>query len=327
MDREGRFEIKGLPQSRSFNIAITADGQLRSRIRVEAPEPGTSRMEIEPVRLQAANLALAGVVLDEKDRPVRGAVVRSNGEKQPARNRTTDRQGRFVFGGICAGPIQLTANDIDGRQTSLVVEGGDTNIVLRLAAPKQSRFPGAMFQPRVHITVVDADSKPASKIRLYFPPIYGEKATDTQGRFSWNPNTDCYGMVRTQMVAIAMDPVRNLAVSSIMDDKATNIVLQLAPAWILAGRVIGEDGDPITNAQVRLAYRTEQSSQSIGLPLTVDGNGCFEFKGLPRGFAFEIGITAMGYGRAQLKADGPESGKERVELTPIQLPVANLMLV
>ena len=64
VDREGRFEFKGLPQGRSFNGMVTAKGYSRSNIRVTAPEEGVNRVDTAPVQLLAANLSVAGVVLD-----------------------------------------------------------------------------------------------------------------------------------------------------------------------------------------------------------------------------------------------------------------------
>jgi protocatechuate 3,4-dioxygenase beta subunit len=325
-DREGRFEIKGLPKGRSFIVGLSAKGYGRERIRVDAPENGKDRLETEPVKLTAANLTLGGVVLDEKDRPAKSAIVRVNNEGQNGAARMTDRQGRFLFTRVSPGRLQVSANDSNGKSASVTTEGGDNDVILRLVNFRRSLEKNSKSKPKINISVIDAAGKPAPNIKLFFFPYHGEKTTDSQGRISFNANGEGFGMIATQIVALAMDPAGNSACASDMDEKSTNATLKLEPAWILSGRVIGTNAAAVTNAQAHLTIRRDSMVLSVGEPAAVDADGHFEFRGLPYGFGFELSVASRGYARSQLKIEAPEKGKDRVEAEPIHLIAADRML-
>jgi len=325
-DREGRFEIKGLPQGRSFNVSISANGYNRLRIRAGAPETNKNRVELEPIQLLAANMTLGGVVLDEKDRPMRSVMVQCSSENQAGKVRMTDRQGRFVFKGIGPGHVQVSANDSYEQYGAITTEGGDTNVILRLVASRNSVKPGANLRPRINTVVMDPDGRPARNIRLVFPSLNTEQTTDSAGRLSLNPNTAGIGMVRNQFVLLAMDPVRNLAFSTVLDGITTNASVQLKPAWTLAGRVVDTDKAAITNAQAQLFHRNGSLLTPFGQHTPVDNEGRFVVKGLPQGGSFDVSLSADGYGRTQIKVEPPVEGKVQVETDPIQLPRLNLTL-
>ena len=138
---EGRFAFKGLPQGRAFEASVSAKGYGRAQTRVEAPKEGEKQVETDPIQLPAATLTLGGVVLDDQDRPVRGALVRFHSELQSGNHRTTDRQGRFLFTGVCPGRLEVTANDFRSRRGSVAAEGGGTNITVRIKPSERRPVP------------------------------------------------------------------------------------------------------------------------------------------------------------------------------------------
>ena len=81
-----------------------------------------------------ANQRIAGVVLDGNDKPVVRASIYSYGNKQPNLNAQTDAKGWFSMDKVCAGPIQLSANNRGGGYGNVTAEGGDTNITIRISA-------------------------------------------------------------------------------------------------------------------------------------------------------------------------------------------------
>ena len=133
-DTEGRFEIKGLPPDRQYSIIASARGFGQDQRVVEASATASNRVELEPFQLAAADQRIAGVVLDENDQPVARASIYSNGNRQPNLNAQTDANGLFSMAKVCAGPIQLSANSQRGGYGNVTAAGGDTNIVIRIAA-------------------------------------------------------------------------------------------------------------------------------------------------------------------------------------------------
>jgi hypothetical protein len=69
-DAEGRFEIKGLPPGRQYSVNTSAKGFGREQRDVQASDTATNRVELEPFQLVPADQRIAGVVLDDNDKPV-----------------------------------------------------------------------------------------------------------------------------------------------------------------------------------------------------------------------------------------------------------------
>src|ERR1035437_482911 len=133
-DAEGRFEVKGLPTGRQYSINTSAKGFGQEQRNVAASDTATNRVELEPFQLMPADQRIAGVVLDDNDKPVARASIYSYGNRQPNINAQTDSKGQFSMDKVCAGPIQLSANNRGGGYGNVTAEGGSTNIVIRISA-------------------------------------------------------------------------------------------------------------------------------------------------------------------------------------------------
>ena len=145
-DAGGRFEIQALPFARSFNIQISAPGFGQDTLTVAppegdagrlmidpvAPEGNGPRVELDPIGLLAADQRIAGVVIDADDKPVSWGLVSSYGNRQPNLSARTDSRGQFEFKQVCVGPIRLSASSQRGEVGAAIVEGGDTNIMVRV---------------------------------------------------------------------------------------------------------------------------------------------------------------------------------------------------
>jgi protocatechuate 3,4-dioxygenase beta subunit len=135
-DAEGRFEIKGLPPGRQYGVTASAKGYGQEYRHLPESDTQTNGVELEPFELMLADQRIAGVVLDDNDKPVARAYVYSYGNKQPNLNAQTDAKGRFTLDKVCAGPIQLSANNQGGGFGNVTAEGGDTNIVIRMGSAR-----------------------------------------------------------------------------------------------------------------------------------------------------------------------------------------------
>jgi len=131
-DSEGRFRIAGLPADRRFTLWVTARGHGSVSMNLEG-ESGTNEVQLETIVLKTADRQLAGQVVDADDKPVVRASVRLYGDGQPSASTITDERGRFRFEQVCEGRAQVSAY-VNRAYGSVVVEGGDTNVLLRLGA-------------------------------------------------------------------------------------------------------------------------------------------------------------------------------------------------
>ena len=325
VDAEGRFEIKALPPGRRYSINVVANGYGTDNRQVEPSDPALRQIDLDPFPLNVADQRIAGVVVDDDDKPVRGANIYTYGAGQPNVNGQTDTKGRFSFDHVCAGLINVSANSPRGNAYgNTVAEGGDTNITVKMGVT-QTMGGTARAGSRVTGTVQDADGKPAPRVLVsLFPFAPNEKTTDAEGRFklTWDLN-QFGGPPLNQRVLIARDLGRNLAASLDLDEGVTNADLKLEPAWTLAGRAVDTNGAAIPGAQAQLMFKTDRMTSSFGSTTRADAEGRFEIRGLSAGRAFSVQISAKGFGRDTLNAEPPEGDSRRVDLDATQLLAAD----
>ena len=326
VEADGRFEIKALPTERHYGITVMAKGYGNENQDVEtinALERG-AKLDVGSIQLPVANLRIAGVVVDEEDKPAADVRIYSQGNGQPSVKGLTDSQGRFSFDHVCAGSIQLVAHSLTSHGIT-VAEGGDTNITLKLG--ELSPMGGMVMSVKSKLTgtIVDLDGKPAANVLVsLFPFNPREKTTDAEGRFTLTSDSNRPGGIQpSQRVVIARDPARNLAVALELESEVTNADLRLAPAWTLASRVVATNGVAIPGAQAQALFTAQGMTVPFGSPALADAEGRFEIKALPAARGLSAHISAKGFGQDTINADPPEGNARRVELDPVQLPAAD----
>jgi protocatechuate 3,4-dioxygenase beta subunit len=130
---DGTFEVSALPTGQRYQFDAFAKGYGRDSRTVEL-ESGSEKVELDTYQLSVADQAVAGVVVDDNEKPVARAHVNIYGDKQPHANMQTDAKGRFAFTNVCAGTVRLSASGGRGWGNT-TVEAGDTNITLTIGRP------------------------------------------------------------------------------------------------------------------------------------------------------------------------------------------------
>lgn len=278
------LEIEGLPRGRRYSVNASAKGFGQDTKTVEASDSATNRVELEILQLVLANLKIAGVVLDADDKPVPGAFINGYGNpKQAQVNGQTDSKGRFSFGHICPGTINLSANHPRGGASGTVsAEAGDTNITLRLDSQEAVLgLPNSNSGRKINGTVLDTNGKPAPKVVVSLYPYfsYVQKKTDEAGRFVLSPDPNQPNGIGNQRVIVARDTDRELAATLDLEEDATNVTLHLAPAFTLVGHAVNINGKPLAKAQAQLLFRTDRMSSTLGSSVRADEEGRFEIRG------------------------------------------------
>lgn len=166
-DAQGRYEIDDLPVEGRYIIYASARGHGRSRRNVNG-DSETNRVELPPFVLKRADSIVAGVVVDQENRPVAGADVHLSGIDQPQENARTDSKGRFRFK-VCEGRVQLFASASTGIYANAALEAGETNAVVQLhgsgsmgGRPKRPALTGRPL-PDLAVFGIDAAAVPAGK--------------------------------------------------------------------------------------------------------------------------------------------------------------------
>jgi hypothetical protein len=139
-DTSGRYELRVVPAGLRLVIIVSANGFGSEHLRVLATdlhtnEAGARVLQLEPVKLRAADQRVAGIVVGADDKPVSRAWVSVGGPGQPERRMQADSKGRFSFDGVCDGQVRVSANDQRRqRYVSAGVASGTTNVVMRLSS-------------------------------------------------------------------------------------------------------------------------------------------------------------------------------------------------
>ncbi|MBN2131668.1 MAG: carboxypeptidase regulatory-like domain-containing protein [Sedimentisphaerales bacterium] len=163
-DSQGYFHIDAVvPERDGFvhRISVHASGYGRARNRITIPgEPGTSAT-LDPIVLQPANRSISGVLVDADGVPGARLVIYAHGKGQPSRTMATDRQGRFVLGRICEGPIRIQANS-PGGSTTVEVQAGQNDV--RIVVPGRLAVPQSLL------------GKPLPPLKTVVPSVSAEAA-------------------------------------------------------------------------------------------------------------------------------------------------------
>jgi hypothetical protein len=138
-NEQGQFSIPALPQGIEYWISeITAKGYGSSHAIVKAKDTQTTYYEFPTFVLKHADRILAGRVLDTDGKPVAGAEVDFRGDGQPQNSKTkTDSEGKFFTDTVCEGEVRVTVLMPDAGGGGTPFQAGDTNVVLRIRAPRR----------------------------------------------------------------------------------------------------------------------------------------------------------------------------------------------
>jgi len=324
----GNFEIPALPAGRKYGVLVSAPsyGQQSLNDLDASAEPG--RKELEPVELKPANLKLAGQVLDSDDKPIPGAYVNLQGQGQPSANARADRQGRFHFDHVCEGALQVSANS-SGSFGNASAQGGDTNVVLRLAQNFGNYSQASAHKLKGRVT--DPAGKPVPGVQVAVFPSFSPRwaRTGANGTFSLDWSLEPWQVQQSDgPLLVARDLARNLAATEELSEDTTNLDVQLKEALTLAGRVESAEGAPLPGAQVNLWLKTGNSFGQLNEQATAavaNAQGRYEIKGLPADASYLVYATANGRGQGQQQI-APDSTTNCLELSPFVLKVADQLL-
>ena len=109
-DADGRYEVNALPPDQKIQLTAMASGFGQASIEVDLLEAVDRRIEAPQMTLRAANMSIAGTVVDEDDKPVSGASVHTFGDGQMSRQARTDKAGKFTLEKLCEGAVQISVN-------------------------------------------------------------------------------------------------------------------------------------------------------------------------------------------------------------------------
>ena len=117
---------------------------------------------------------------------------------------------------------------------------------------------------------------------------------------------------------------RNLAAVVRLGGTADDLDITLTDGMSLSGRAVDIDGRAVPDAQLSLAFWPSNMGYGSPEPTEIDADGRFEIRAVPRGYRHSVRAHAEGYGEPSVEVEKDRATRERTELEPLVLQIANL---
>lgn len=266
-NEKGEYELQFL-ESSNFIIRATAKGYESSTLRND--EVFTSKSEYEFNFFLAKEMTISGIVVDENDEPIKGAVINAlsqisnrpgdrNKQKKPQKGQhhresytgVTDKKGEFTVHGLSKGFYYLSAiHEMYSTLSSPHTEAGMEDV--RFVLKRRSGISGQ---------VVNSEQKPITKYWLNAKMVSRapdgwatrerkRRYNDGKGRFIFDGLDP--GKYVIEVVAKGYAPFTSEPIKVEQEYPTTDIVFELNKGGIITGQVFNPDGDPLRRVRVSL---------------------------------------------------------------------------
>jgi uncharacterized GH25 family protein len=251
---DGRWHASALPADLmdSINFQITHSDFSETNITVGADPAIERQLRDESLRIVLPSGAAAhGLVIDESDKPIAGATVRTGGMFTRDRQQTkTDSQGRFDFKLLKGGTVAffVSAPGHAPATRSVAMNSSTPDIVFKLSA-------GWM----VHGVVQNESGSPLEDVEVSLDNTFGfsgnnaydfSTLTDVEGKFSWNSAPA--EPLRYTFIKTGYEKKRNV----LMAQGEDNVITLRAPRRLEGLVVDANSGQPIPQFSIRTGNRS-----------------------------------------------------------------------
>ncbi|MEM1177043.1 MAG: carboxypeptidase regulatory-like domain-containing protein, partial [Acidobacteriota bacterium] len=251
-DRDGYFEHRTAPG----RYQLVASGPThRQWLQNDVPvEPGMADLEIT----LEEGLSISGRVLDPSGEPlgdIRLRLKRSQSSMYRS-HEPTDPQGRFVLGGLKAGPLEIEARHPTLGITAAELELTESVTDFELRFPAGAEFSGVVLDDAEGETIADV----TVQLNRQSPPFsYYETTTDGEGSFQLAHVRP--GSYRLKASRPGYAP--KILQVEIAEEGQRDLILELASGATLTGQLVG--ADPSSLARLSLnSNRGDHRSTRLG---------------------------------------------------------------
>ena len=312
---DGSFTVQGLLPAK-YRVSAFAEGQGSSK-----PETAqvTSRDVVALKLVIDAALKIRGQVLDASGQPVPEATVTGTVESQDPTRRfaldrtTTDGAGRFELDRLSAGKLTLTARHPERGNAKLGPEPTETvlkNPALTLRLQSAAGVSGTVkYEDGTPAARVLVMAQPAEPGVMFGPP--DQVTTDEEGRYrigGLDPGK--FSVMARRENSFNMTPGARQQITLAVGEQKTGVDMLLPPGGKrIAGKVLTEDGQPVSGAVVSLGH--ERAGMAFRMPIREGGpqtphavsdqDGAFALEDLQEG-------TYTLWASDALHADGQQKG-------------------
>lgn len=328
VEADGTFEFRGVPASHKLELSTDCERFAVTTLNVEPLEASEQRTQDLHLLLGGT---IAGRVVNERGEPIEGAEVRALGDsmffgfgKRELREAETDHDGTFELKAVPSGTVRLVADAAryleSDEQKLKLTEGGRVDGATLVLSDGTS----------LAGTLTWADGRPAAgvdvRVRFDQSMMFGMTAFNAQRGATGRDRTDDEGLFRVTglgkgpFTVTAEAAPRTSAASAENGDDTTDedddgpkwkaredgvqpdshsLALVLQEPALLKGRVVDQDGEPVTTFEIAAEQPGEGLLGNLGLEKAKDAfddeDGRFALEGLIPG-AWEVYAMAEGYG-------------------------------
>jgi protocatechuate 3,4-dioxygenase beta subunit len=321
---DGRFRFSALRPG-NYQIGLVADGTSDSLWVAEPVYVGLGAGEVKgdlAFELHKAGVIEVLVTDAATHQPVAGASVWmvNEGNRQTVFG-TTDMIG---VARIVVPPGRYKGDSLRSGSERLC----EFNQEASVAAGETCRLIAQLGQPlTVSGTVLDPNGKAVVNAEVgLFPGAERKTHTDPNGRFEipvhrlpWQ--AESHG----GMVLLVRHAKRNLATARKLEGNIQPAEVRLPPAAELVGKVLGQDGKPVSRASVSIELSLAGEEYATIDVVESGTDGRYRVDGIPSGQTYRIsaqGISGFGNRQADVKVTKGHNGS--LEVPDLVLPLANL---
>ncbi len=310
----GQYTITGIPQG--YKYRIKAESAEHGLGEIDANLTYTKRVHIEldtPIILRPKSSSISGIVLDPKGNPVPEALLLVRRQLLLTR---TNSEGEFVIENILLdGPVFIEVHAIVMNKkmtgySTVEVSRNDLKILVKPnnPIPESISVISTTQESRDNDFVITGYTRekgktPIEGVRLTILPtsIIADQEvyfSNSNGQFQINCRTDIWPKeISTDPYLIARHPKRNLAAMLPIRKDTREVEVTLTEGTVVVGRVVDDEGNPISEATILLRFHMRNFNDSIPLSLNklsvTSGlktliNGEFEIKAIPNGHKYII---------------------------------------
>ena len=311
---EGGFRFDGLPEGK-YNLTTVALTGFTNRPMLELTVP--SGRDLDGVVLKAdRGLTIGGVVVDKEKSPVPYARVECRSGMSEFRPTACDANGRFSISGLASGQyLSITATSATRFSTPSIIqvsEGGISDLQLVLDIELNGLIAGHVTNEKgepskAFVQCISVDSKNADDAVGSFGAISSGDGSfavrlSTPGEFKINATTvnpdGIPGSSQDQMSVILKS-----------GETRTGLLLVINEGLSIGGKILSEDGKPISGINVSASSDGGGSTTSTGMAFTKP-DGSFRIMGLQEG---TYNLVSMPPKYQVGRIDGIRAGTENVE--------------
>lgn len=304
---DGRFRLPGLLPRGSYEITASSEGFLQATVQARTAPAGRPSAPVKIV-LGAGQTAV-GRIVDEAGQPVAGALlemgIRGSVEVPAAFQAVSDAAGRFEIRGLPLGLYMLLVDHpgfAPSERAEVNIASGPAADLGTIALQPEAVIEGQVTnRRRAPVEGAEAGIRSVPHLFVRVPP---SMRTGRDGRFR-------LGGLRPGVrydLEVAHPDHPPAKVPGVEAPTAEPIVVELAVARRIAGRVVGSAGEPVPNASLSSVREQEigygdggfSTSRSVETVGHTDLRGEFRTDSLPPG-TFDLEVSAPGYQSREVK--------------------------